>query len=81
MKPFTNNGNGSGLIQRLSELCTLCIGHLLMLGKLVLTREKEEEGMEWPDDCVARGQLIAARAQAMIADIEAVSDSFATGMS
>lgn len=67
-------------IHRLSELCTLCIGHLLMLGKLVLTREKEEEGMEWPDDCVARGQLIAARAQAMIADIEAVSDSFATAV-
>ncbi|KAG0593310.1 hypothetical protein KC19_1G320400 [Ceratodon purpureus] len=64
-------------IHRLSELCTLCIGHLLLLGKLVLTRENEAEGIDWPEDCVARGQMIKERAQAMTADIEAVSDSFA----
>jgi hypothetical protein len=67
-------------IHRLSELCTLCIGHLLLLGKLVLTREKEAEGMEWSEDCVARGQAIKARASAMTADVEAVSDSFVTAV-
>lgn len=67
-------------IHRLSELCTLCIGHLLLLGKLVLTREKEAEGLDWPEDCVARGQAIKARAHAMTADIEAVSDSFVTAV-
>jgi len=64
-------------VHRLSELCTLCIGHLLLLGKLVLTRENEAEGIDWPEDSVARGQMIKERAQAMTADIEAVSDSFA----
>jgi hypothetical protein len=59
----------------------LCIGHLLLLGKLVLTRENEAEGIDWPEDCVARGQMIKERAQAMTADIEAVSDSFAIGTS
>lgn len=59
----------------------MCIGHLLLLGKLVLTSEKEEDGIDWPEDCVERGQVIKGRAQAMIADIEAVSESFITGMS
>lgn len=57
----------------------MCIGHLLLLGKLVLTSEKEEDGIGWPEDCVERGQVIKGRAQAMIADIEAVSESFITG--
>ena len=57
----------------------MCIAHLLLLGKLVLTSEKEEEGIEWPEDCVARAQVIKARAHAMTADIEAVSESFITG--
>lgn len=74
-------------MQRISELCAVCLSHLLLLGKSVLTSTSDKsdksddvEDLDWPEDCIGKASLISARARAMAGDIKAVSDSFVTGM-
>ncbi|CAM6100255.1 unnamed protein product [Calypogeia fissa] len=75
-------------VHRLSELCAVCISHLVILAKSVLTTSTEEadktnrvaKEVEWPQDSLGKAALIRSRARAMAGDIEAVSDSFITGI-
>eukprot|EP00249_Psilotum_nudum_P011297 c23085_g1_i2 orf=385-1920(-) len=71
-------------IHRLSELCALGVSHLLSLGKSLLANSHQAEesvtAIDWPADCIERAKLIRARAQAIANDIEAISDSFITGI-
>jgi len=72
-------------VHRLSELCALCIAHLLQLGKSVLTTtteesEKTEEGLDWPTDCIGKAHIIRAQTQALTGDIEVISESYITGI-
>ncbi|KAL4180360.1 hypothetical protein AMTRI_Chr13g91750 [Amborella trichopoda] len=78
-------------IHRLSELCCFGVSQLLMLGKSVLSssakscddeiEEEETLKIEWPDDSVSKAKIIRLRAQFMTGDVEAVSNSFITGIS
>ncbi|KAL3689492.1 hypothetical protein R1sor_015801 [Riccia sorocarpa] len=74
-------------VHRISELCALCLSHLLVLGKSVLTSsadhgdKSDEAGVNWPEDCIGKASLISSRARSMARDIEAVSESFITGIS
>ncbi|XP_043713663.1 uncharacterized protein LOC122662159 [Telopea speciosissima] len=77
-------------IHRLSELCCFAVSQLLMLGKSVISNsskaQSEDEDPEtvkidWPDDSLAKAKIIRLRAQSMTGDIEAVFDSFTTGVS
>eukprot|EP01018_Ginkgo_biloba_P039607 Gb_08797 [translate_table: standard] len=77
-------------VHRLSELCCLGISQLLTLGKSVLSTstkaqsnelKEDSSRVEWPDDYILKAKLIRAKAQAMRGDIEAVSNSFITGIS
>lgn len=72
-------------VHRLSELCASGISQLLNLGKSVVASnsDKEDEtadNVAWPKDSVEKAKIIRAQAQAMAGDIEAVSDSFITGI-
>ncbi|KAL2631633.1 hypothetical protein R1flu_016319 [Riccia fluitans] len=74
-------------VHRISELCAVCLSHLLVLGKSVLTSTADSghkidnaDDFNWPEDCVGKASLISARARAMAGDIEAVSESFITGI-
>lgn len=71
-------------VHRLSELCASGILQLLNLGKSVLLSSSEQEespdSTVWPKDCIEKAKLIRAQAQAMVGDIEAISDSFITGI-
>lgn len=72
-------------VHRLSELCASGISQLLALGKSVLVSSSDQDNdnsdnVNWPKDCVEKARIIRAQAQAMAGDIEAVSDSFVTGI-
>lgn len=77
-------------VHRLSELCCLGISELFLLGKSVLSTSPKAQNdkimedslkIEWPDDCILKAKIIRSKAQAMTDDIEAVSNSFTTGIS
>lgn len=61
-----------------------------MLGKSVISKtsnvqdEDDESGMlniEWPEDSVEKAKIIRSKAQCMTVYVEAVSNSFITGLS
>ncbi|KAH9296751.1 hypothetical protein KI387_028433 [Taxus chinensis] len=77
-------------VHRLSELCCLGISQLLLLGKSVLSASSKAQGdnvmegslrIDWPDDYILKAKLIRSKAQSMASEIEAVSNSFTTGIS
>ncbi|XP_042488677.1 uncharacterized protein LOC122068827 [Macadamia integrifolia] len=77
-------------VHRLSELCCLAVSQLLMLGKSVISnsnRVQSEDAdpetlkIEWPDDSLAKAKIIRLRAESISGDVEAVSESFITGIS
>ncbi|XP_058080815.1 uncharacterized protein LOC131228983 [Magnolia sinica] len=77
-------------VHRLSELCCFAVSQLLMLGKSVISsanklqnEDAEEDSMkiDWPEDPVSKAKIIRAKAQSMTGDVEAVSNSFITGIS
>ncbi|KAJ8637467.1 hypothetical protein MRB53_011734 [Persea americana] len=76
-------------VHRLSELCCLAVTQLLMLGKSVISsannpqNEDEEVDMkiDWPEGSILKAKIIRAKAQSMAEDLEAVSNSFVTGIS
>ncbi|XP_050234213.1 uncharacterized protein LOC126682536 [Mercurialis annua] len=77
-------------VHRLSEMCSSAVSQLLMLGKYVIsnankTQEDDVDGnvmnIDWPEDSVEKAKVIRTKAQSMTGYIEAVSNSFITGIS
>ncbi|MQL75913.1 hypothetical protein Taro_008292 [Colocasia esculenta] len=76
-------------VHRLSELCCYAVSQVLMLGKSVISNVNKTHGEEvddnieidWPEDSVSKAKIIRLKAQSMTGDVEAVSNSFITGIS
>ncbi|KAI3446043.1 hypothetical protein Pfo_002708 [Paulownia fortunei] len=77
-------------VHRLSEMCCFAVTQLLMLGKSIISNankvqdhEIEDETMkfDWPEDSVERAKIIRTKAQSMTGNMEAVFNSFITGIS
>ncbi|KAL0412525.1 UNVERIFIED_CONTAM: hypothetical protein Sradi_1454200 [Sesamum radiatum] len=77
-------------VHRLSEMCCYSVSRLLMLGKSIISnankvqdQEIEEEiGLiDWPEDSVEKAKIIRSKAQSMTGNMEAVFNSFITGIS
>ncbi|XP_061376317.1 uncharacterized protein LOC133318343 [Gastrolobium bilobum] len=77
-------------VHRLSEMCCFAVSQLLMLGKSIISRANKSEdeeaddnkaNIEWPEDVSAKAKIIRINAQTMIGYVEAVSNSFITGIS
>ncbi|KAL0454207.1 UNVERIFIED_CONTAM: hypothetical protein Slati_0759900 [Sesamum latifolium] len=77
-------------VHRLSEMCCYAVSRLLMLGKSIISnankvqdQEIEEEiGLiDWPEDSVEKAKIIRSKAQSMTGNMEAVFNSFITGIS
>ncbi|KAL0348376.1 UNVERIFIED_CONTAM: hypothetical protein Sangu_1065400 [Sesamum angustifolium] len=77
-------------VHRLSEMCCYAVSQLLMLGKSIISnankvpdQEIEEEiGLiDWPEDSVEKAKIIRSKAQSMTGNMEAVFNSFITGIS
>ncbi|KAG8368309.1 hypothetical protein BUALT_Bualt15G0032200 [Buddleja alternifolia] len=77
-------------VHRLSEMCCFAVTQLLMLGKSIISnankvqdQEIEEETLkiDWPEDSVERAKIIRTKTQSMTGNMEAVFNSFITGIS
>ncbi|PON33200.1 BAT2 domain protein [Trema orientale] len=79
-------------VHRLSEMCCSAVSQLLMLGKSIISgANKVQEGadaddddllnIDWPEDSVEKAKIIRSKAQSMTVYLEAVSNSFITGIS
>ncbi|KAL0384159.1 UNVERIFIED_CONTAM: hypothetical protein Sradi_2810200 [Sesamum radiatum] len=77
-------------VHRLSEMCCFAVTQLLMLGKSIISsankvqdQEIEEETMkiDWPEDSVERAKIIRTKTISMTGNMEAVFNSFITGIS
>ncbi|GAB4853951.1 hypothetical protein Ancab_018160 [Ancistrocladus abbreviatus] len=77
-------------VHRLSEVCCFAVSQLLMLGKSILSNanKTQEEAaaedlvnIEWPEDSLEKAKIIRIKAQSMTGSVEAVSNSFITGIS
>ena len=75
-------------MQRISELCSFAVSHLLMLGKSVISdanklrneeRVDDISKVDWPEDSVSKAKIIRSKAQVMCRDVESVANSFVTG--
>ncbi|EFJ32629.1 hypothetical protein SELMODRAFT_267015 [Selaginella moellendorffii] len=75
-------------VHRLSELCAVCMSHLVLLSRSLREGNSEESGakesdgreFEWPKDCLSKALVVRSRALNMVTDMEAISDSFVTGI-
>ncbi|KAK2978390.1 hypothetical protein RJ640_016492 [Escallonia rubra] len=76
-------------VHRLSEICCLAVSQLLMLGKSIISgannvqeNDADEDvlNIDWPEDSIERAKIIRTKAQLMTGNVEAVSNSFITGM-
>ncbi|KAJ8766633.1 hypothetical protein K2173_001153 [Erythroxylum novogranatense] len=77
-------------VHRLSEMCCSAVSQLLVLGKSIISKtnkDQEEDGdwdlinIDWPEDAVDKAKIIRMKAQSMAGYVEAVSNSFITGIS
>ncbi|KAI9181380.1 hypothetical protein LWI28_014503 [Acer negundo] len=79
-------------VHRISEMCCFAVSQLLMLGKsiIVITNKVQDEdedadsdmlNIDWPEDSVEKAKIIRTKAQSMTGYVEAVSNSFITGIS
>lgn len=77
-------------VHRLSEICCFAVSQLLMLGKSMISsanknqEQNADENMikiEWPEDPLEKAKIIRSKAQLMTESMEAVSNSFITGIS
>ncbi|CAN6906053.1 unnamed protein product [Brassica oleracea] len=75
-------------VHGLSEMCCFAVTHLLILGKSMIshTNKVEDEDaetlkIEWPEDPTEKARLIRGKAELMAGYVEAVSNSFITGIS
>uniref|UniRef100_M4D9D4 DUF7798 domain-containing protein n=1 Tax=Brassica campestris TaxID=3711 RepID=M4D9D4_BRACM len=75
-------------VHRLSEMCCFAVTHLLILGKSMIShankvQDEDTEALkiEWPEDPTEKARLIRGKAESMAGFVEAVSNSFITGIS
>ncbi|CAN8257893.1 unnamed protein product [Cochlearia groenlandica] len=75
-------------VHRLSEMCCFAVTHLLILGKSMIShankvQDEDTEALkiEWPEDPTEKAKLIRGKTESMAAYVEAVSNSFITGIS
>ncbi|RVW61147.1 hypothetical protein CK203_020663 [Vitis vinifera] len=76
-------------VHRLSEMCCFAVSQLLLLGKSIISNANKVEedadedmmNIEWPEDSVEKAKIIRTKAQSMTGNVEAVSNSFITGIS
>ncbi|KAJ6716684.1 BAT2 DOMAIN PROTEIN [Salix koriyanagi] len=77
-------------VHRLSEMCCSAMSQLLMLGKSVIfncnkAQQEETDGdivdIDWPEDSVEKAKMMRTKARSMTGYVEAVSNSFITGIS
>ncbi|KAL9231612.1 hypothetical protein vseg_006816 [Gypsophila vaccaria] len=77
-------------VHRLSEICCFAVSQLFLLGKSIISTASKGQGdngdenvtkIEWPEDSLEKAKIIRLRAQSMSEGIEAVSNSFITGVS
>ncbi|KAJ4889234.1 hypothetical protein Rs2_28982 [Raphanus sativus] len=75
-------------IHGLSEMCCFAVTHLLILGKSMISHannvqneDAETLKIEWPEDPTEKAKLIRGKAELMAGYVEAVSNSFITGIS
>ncbi|KAM3742980.1 hypothetical protein ACB098_07G109900 [Castanea mollissima] len=77
-------------VHRLSEMCCFAVSQLLLLGKSILSNaskvqdedaDEDIANIDWPDDSVEKAKIIRTKAQSMTGYVEAVSNSFITGIS
>ncbi|GMN37521.1 hypothetical protein TIFTF001_006881 [Ficus carica] len=77
-------------VHRLSEMCCSAVSQLLMLGKSIISGDSKDQdedadadvlNIDWPEDSVEKAKIIRSKAQLMTGYVEAVSNSFITGIS
>ncbi|XP_059653936.1 uncharacterized protein LOC132300738 isoform X2 [Cornus florida] len=77
-------------VHRLSEMCCFAVSQLLMLGKSIISsaNKVQDEDVDedmlnivWPEDSIEKAKIIRTKAQSMTGNVEAVSNSFITGIS
>ncbi|KAL2925396.1 Sensor protein CutS [Bienertia sinuspersici] len=77
-------------VHRLSEICCFAVSQLLIVGKSIISnasKDLEENAdeaivkIEWPEDSLEKAKIIRSKAQSMAESMEAVSNSFITGIS
>ncbi|KAL5070896.1 hypothetical protein RYX36_021783 [Vicia faba] len=73
-------------VHRLSEMCCFAVSQLHTLGKSIISLANKTEvevdaNVEWPEDISAKAKIIRINTQTMIGYLEAVSNSFITGIS
>ncbi|PIN08288.1 hypothetical protein CDL12_19141 [Handroanthus impetiginosus] len=76
-------------VHRLSEMCCFTVTQLLMFGKSIISGAnkvqdqeiEEEQVIDWPEDSVEKANIIRTKAQSMTGNMEAVFNSFITGIS
>ncbi|KAJ4827424.1 hypothetical protein Tsubulata_011073 [Turnera subulata] len=77
-------------VHRVSEMCCSAVTELMMLGKSIISNankvQEEDAGedlvnIDWPEDSIEKAKLIRIKAQSMTGYMEAVSNSFITGIS
>lgn len=76
-------------VHRLSEICCSAVSQLLMLAKSVISNANKAQDedvdedilhMDWPEDSIEKAKIIRTRAQSMTGNVEAVCNSFITGI-
>ncbi|CAN7126588.1 unnamed protein product [Brassica rapa subsp. narinosa] len=75
-------------VHGLSEMCCFAVTHLLILGKSIISHankvqdeDAETLKIDWPEDPTEKARLIRGKAELMAGYVEAVSNSFITGIS
>ncbi|CAH2051545.1 unnamed protein product [Thlaspi arvense] len=75
-------------VHRVSEMCCFAVTHLLILGKSMIShankvQDEDTEALkiDWPEDPTEKAKLIRGKAESMAGYVEAVSNSFITGIS
>ncbi|KAG6762761.1 hypothetical protein POTOM_033281 [Populus tomentosa] len=77
-------------VHRLSEMCCSAVSQLLMLGKSVISnankvQQEDADGdtvdIDWPEDSIEKAKVMRTKARSMAGYVEAVSNSFITGIS
>lgn len=69
-------------------MCCFAVSQLLLLGKSIISNANKVEedadedmmNIDWPEDSVEKAKIIRTKAQSMTGKVEAVSNSFITGM-
>lgn len=74
-------------MQRLSEMCCFAVSQLLNLGKSIISHSNKIQDedvelvkIEWPEESIEKAKIIRMKAQSMTGYVEAVSNSFITGL-